>query len=143
MSETLWGTVITGVVTIVVNLIMILPSLQTSRKNADAHYTSLSNELNVLQQKFNNYKASDDDRYAQAVRVRILHFDDSLCDMTRPYPSDSSFRQALQDCDTYEAYIKSHPDFINGIGEDAIAAIRSKYRIVKDKQLFGKSKDAV
>lgn len=140
MSETFWASVIVGCVPIVVNFITVLPQLRQNKTAADKHYESLSSDFGQLQTEFQNYKASDDDRYAQAVRVRILHFDDNLCDMSRPYPSDSSFRQALQDCDTYEAYIKSHPNFINGIGEDAIAAIRAKYRVVKDNALFGKAK---
>lgn len=153
MTDTtqIWITAIQTIGLIIVNIVMIWPNLRKNRnelKNSSAETKAqleqMAKETNAkidnLKADFLKYKSSDDDRYAQAVRVRILHFDDNLVDDGRKYPSDSSFKQALQDCDTYENYIKTHPNFINGIGEDAIDSIRSKYRYVKDNRLFGMSK---
>lgn len=151
MTDAVWVALIGGGFTFLANCLALIPQIKSNRKELkeeleamqsknDAKFTELGEELTKVQTDFQKYKRSDDDRYAQAVRVRILTFDDGLCDKTRPYPSDSCFRQALQDCDTYENYVDTHKDFKNSIGEDAIESIRTKYRYVKDNALFGGEK---
>lgn len=140
MSEAVWLAIIPVIGTVLVNLISILPKIKESHKEVEEKIEGLSTEVQGVKDEFTAYKAKDDDRYAQNVRVRILSFDDRLCNSHR-WPSESNWKQALTDCDTYEAYIKTHENFINGIGEDAIESIRTKYRTVKNSNQFGNVKE--
>lgn len=140
LSEAVWIALIPVVGTILVNLISILPKMKENQADSNKRIEALSDDIKAVKSEFDKYKAADDDRYAQSVRVRILGFDDKICAKATPYPKENRWKQALVDCDTYENYLKSHPDFINGIGADAIESIRTKYRYVKDNSLFGEMK---
>ena len=67
-----------------------------------------------------------DRNQAILARTHILRFAD---DIRNGIPhSDEYFRQQILDCDTYDAYCKSHPDFSNGLTIIASDTIRSEYR---------------
>ena len=121
-------------------LIAVLPAIIANGKKTSKEIEELRNEIKENRELDDKRWREQDDRWTEQARVRILTFDDDLCDHSRNYPSVGSWKQILKDCDTYETYIKTHTDFSNGIGEDAIKNIRTQHRYCKNNELFGKPK---
>lgn len=90
-----------------------------------------------IEKKLDDHIKKDEEEMANTWRVRILRFDDDLCDKTRTYPSEANFAQVMGDIDKYRTYMSTHPDFHNGIGEAAMAHIHETYMLCRNKGLFG------
>lgn len=79
---------------------------------------STNSSVAFLQDDFSEYKAT-------LARTHILRFADELHDGR--YHSDQSFRQQIQDIDTYNRYCDKHKDFKNGLTEMASEYIIKEY----------------
>jgi len=115
--------VIGGVVAIITSIL--IPVLTTQNK---------------ISKQLAQHIKEDADATAESWRVRILRFNDDLCDINRAYPSEANFQQAIADCNKYKTYIDTHTDFHNGIGELAMDNIQSTYVRCKNSALFGHAK---
>ena len=74
--------------------------------------------------KLDDLNAKVDRNQAVLARTHILRFADDL--RNGVHHSEEYFRQQMLDCDLYDKYCESHPDFSNGL-----TIIASKY--IKDK----------
>lgn len=136
---------------IVIALIGIVPTIKKKanetneeiKKNAletNEEIKKLRNRIDSVEQKIDAVEKKADDNTAVEWRVRILRFDDDLCNSNSPYPSEASFMQTLNDVDKYRKYIREHTDFQNGIGASAMDHIEEMWDECKHKNLFGKFK---
>lgn len=103
--------------------------------------SDVKDDVKTLSTTLENHIAENESDTAKQVRVRILQFDDELCDFNHPWPSYGSFEQALIDCSDYIKYCERHENFVNNIADDAIKSIEVKNRYVKDHGLYGKPKE--
>lgn len=113
----------------------------------EAKLDEYGTKMDSVGDQLSKHIKKDDDVIAEEWRVRILGFDNYLCNervgLNLPYPCKSNYEQAMSDCDKYEAYIESNPDFHNGIGEDAIARIRRSFAYCQTNNMFGKRDEVV
>ena len=130
MSDAVLIACITAVPTTITAIGAIIKTNNTIRK-----------ELDEVKDMLTNHIKKDDDDKAEQWRVRILRFDDELCDLIRPYPNEANFQQAMSDRDKYRRYIDEHEDFHNGIGEAAMANIEKMYQHCRLHGKFGKPKE--
>lgn len=87
---------------------------------------SKKDEIREVKKELQITNEKIDRNQAILARTHILRFAD---DIRNGIPhSDEYFRQQILDCDTYDAYCKSHPDFSNGLTIIASDTIRSEYR---------------
>lgn len=66
-----------------------------------------------------------DKNKAELCRTHILRFADDL--RNGIHHSEEYFRQQIIDCDTYDHYCETHPDFSNGLTIVASRFIRSEF----------------
>lgn len=66
-----------------------------------------------------------DKNKAELCRTHILRFADDL--RNGIHHSEEYFRQQMLDCDTYDHYCETHPDFSNGLTIVASRFIRSEF----------------
>ena len=66
-----------------------------------------------------------DKNKAELCRTHILRFADDL--RNGIHHSEEYFRQQILDCDTYDHYCETHPDFSNGLTIVASRFIRSEF----------------
>lgn len=102
----------------------------------------VADSVKALDTKLDKHIQENEFNAAEEWRVRILAFDDNLCNTSTPYPSEANFLQAISDCDKYEDFIKDEKNsgFHNSIGESAIAHIREVRDECKHGNLFGQFK---
>ena len=75
-----------------------------------------------------------DENQAILARTHILRFSDELKNGVEH--SEEYFRQQLDDCDTYEKYCETHPEFKNSYTEIANKHIKETYeRLLKEGKL--------
>lgn len=75
--------------------------------------------------KLDKLDAKVDRNNAILARTHILRFADDLRNGIRH--SEEYFRQQMLDCDTYDSYCRSHPDFSNGLTIVASKYIREEF----------------
>lgn len=132
-----WGKVIAP---ILIALIGIIPTIRTNAQKTQDEIRKLANRVNEIDEKLDKHIRENEDTTAEEWRVRILRFDDDLCNPSFPYPSEANFQQAKCDVDKYRKYIKKHDDFQNGIGAAAMEHIDDVWESCKHQNLFGKFK---
>ena len=88
----------------------------------DERSTARFDELN---KKIDEVDRKGDERNAVSSRVRILRFSDEL--MVEKKHSKDSWDQAMSDCDTYEEYCDTHPQFKNNQTEATVKYIKHEY----------------
>lgn len=93
--------------------------------------TGLSNKLDALEKKV-------DENQAKTIRVRILRFGDDLNE--GKWRSKDSWDQCMDDIDSYETYVDTHPDFKNGITVATVERIKSEYAERLEKRDWTKKK---
>lgn len=71
---------------------------------------------------------------AVLARTHILRFSDELENGVTH--SKEYFRQQMDDCDTYDAYCKAHPDFRNSYTVEAEQHIKDTYHDLLRKGVF-------
>ena len=83
---------------------------------------------------------SDDERNADTLRMRILHFNNELLRGDRHTRED--FIEILAVIDAYEQYCKNHPNYRNNRASHAIANIGRVYdERLKLRDFLGESKE--
>ena len=132
-----WGKVIAP---IIIALIGILPTIRSNAHKTQEEIKKLAERVNAIDGKLDKHIRENENTTAEEWRVRILRFDDDLCNPATPYPSEANFMQARSDCDKYRKYIKQHTDFQNGIGESAMDHIDDIWEKCKHNSLFGQFK---
>ena len=83
---------------------------------------------------------SDDERNADTLRMRVLHFNNELLRGDRHTRED--FIEILAVIDTYEQYCKNHPNYRNNRASHAIANIGRVYdERLKLRDFLGENKE--
>ena len=83
---------------------------------------------------------SDDERNADTLRMRVLHFNNELLRGDRHTRED--FIEILAVIDAYEQYCKNHPNYRNNRASHAIANIGRVYdERLKLRDFLGESKE--
>ena len=83
---------------------------------------------------------SDDERNADTLRMRVLHFNNELLRGDRHTRED--FIEILAGIDAYEQYCKNHPNYRNNRASHAIANIGRVYdERLKLRDFLGESKE--
>lgn len=89
--------------------------------------TKISEQLSDLSDKV-------DENAAVLARTHILRFSDEL--QNGIVHSQEYFRQQMDDCDTYDQYSTSHPEFRNSYTQQAEQYIKDTYRHLLEKGEF-------
>jgi hypothetical protein len=94
----------------------------------------LEEKLDRQDQKIDEVRDKIDENAAILARTHILRFSDELRNGVEH--SNEYFRQQLDDCDTYNRYCKTHPEFKNSYTELADKYIKETYeRLTKEGKL--------
>ena len=83
-------------------------------------------EIEVVSNKVDDLSVKVDKNQAILARTHILRFSDEL--KNNIIHSEEYFRQQLDDCDTYEKYCETHPEFINSYTQMANKHIKETYQ---------------
>ena len=86
----------------------------------------LKTEIKNVADKIDAVEQKVDKNAAVLARTHILRFSDELRNGIEH--SDEYFRQQLLDCDTYERFCETNPDFRNGYTEIASDHIKKTYK---------------
>lgn len=105
---TLFGTILTTVMTAISNRKKTIGRIDSVEKKLDSH---------IQEEEWAN---------AKQMRIRILRFNDELC--RGNMFSENHFEDILEDIDAYEKFCDGHKDYRNGKGKLAIDNIKSAYR---------------
>ena len=87
---------------------------------------SRKDKSNEIEAKLDALSEKIAENQAVLARTHILRFSDELKNGIEH--SNEYFRQQLDDCDTYDRYCKSHPDFKNSYTEIANKHIKETYK---------------
>ena len=94
----------------------------------------LEDKLDKQNQKIDRVSEKIDENAAILARTHILRFSDELRNGVEH--SNEYFRQQLDDCDTYNRYCETHPNFKNSYTETADKYIKATYkRLLKEGKL--------
>lgn len=95
---------------------------------------SRNDKTKELEKKVDAIDAKIDENAAILARTHILRFADEL--RNGVHHSSEYFRQQLDDCDTYNRFCESHPDFKNSYTATADKYIKETYeRLLKEGKL--------
>lgn len=95
---------------------------------------SRKDKTKELEEKLDDLRERIDANAAILARTHILRFSDELRNGVEH--SNEYFRQQLDDCDTYNRYCKTHPEFKNSYTETADQYIKETYnRLLKEGKL--------
>lgn len=83
-------------------------------------------EIEIVSNKVDDLSVKVDKNQAILARTHILRFSDEL--KNNIIHSEEYFRQQLDDCDTYEKYCETHPEFINSYTQMANKHIKETYQ---------------
>lgn len=87
-----------------------------------------------LEKKVDRLSEKIDENAAILARTHILRFSDELRNGVEH--SNEYFRQQLDDCDTYNKYCETHPNFKNSYTETADRYIKDTYnRLMREGKL--------
>lgn len=126
-NTAIWLGLAEACVPILVALVGIIPTIINNRKKTQA-------SIETLQETLDAHIREDEDDKARQARLRIIRFNDELCE-NRPH-SESYFEDILDDIDFYEAYCDSHPGFRNNRGHTAMEHTKAVYTKLKNKGKF-------
>lgn len=94
----------------------------------------LEEKLDRQDQKIDEVRDKIDENAAILARTHILRFSDELRNGVEH--SNEYFRQQLDDCDTYNKYCETHPNFKNSYTETADEYIKETYnRLLREGKL--------
>lgn len=94
----------------------------------------IENELKEIRQEQKETREEIRANAAILARTHILRFSDELRNGVEH--SNEYFRQQLDDCDTYNKYCETHPNFKNSYTETADAYIKETYnRLLREGKL--------
>lgn len=123
----MWLDILKACVPIFVALVGIVPTIISNRKKTQ-------DSIATLQQTLDLHIKEDEDDKARQARLRILRFNDELCE--NRLHSESYFEDILDDIDMYEAYCDKHPAFKNNRGHVAMQHVKDNYEKLKYKGEF-------
>lgn len=99
-----------------------------------ALFFSRKDKSKEIEKKIDNLADKVDRNQAVLARTHILRFSDELKNGIEH--SAEYFRQQLDDCDTYDAFCSSHPDFKNSYTEIANKHIKETFeRLTKEGKI--------
>ena len=128
-----WLGVLQAAIPLAIAVLTTVSTVSSNRKKTgdkiDELQNTVKNEIEATNKKLADHIKQEEDDKARQARIRILRFDDELCDGKRH--SENYFEDILDDCDYYKNYIAAHPDFRNSRGETAIDHILETYKHVK------------
>ena len=105
-------------------LIQFLVTRHDNKKSRKQETEAIKQEIRSIKGEVKELRGEFSEHKAILARTNILQFADELHDGR--YHSDESFRQQIQDIDTYNRYCDKHEDFKNGL-----TAMASEY-IIKE-----------
>lgn len=91
----------------------------------------LCSDIENIKEHLTELDSKNDMQDARTSRARILKFDDELVEgriHSREY-----FLQILDDCETYEKWVKKNPDVKNGYAKQAVKHIQKTYDELLEK----------
>lgn len=99
-----------------------------------ALFFSRKDKSKEIEKKIDSLADKVDRNQAVLARTHILRFSDELKNGIEH--SAEYFRQQLDDCDTYDAFCRSHPDFKNSYTEIANKHIKETFeRLTKEGKI--------
>lgn len=110
----------------VFSFVQFLISLGFSRKDKS---NEIEKKLDNLNDKIDKVAESVDENAAILARTHILRFSDEI--KNGMVHSSEYWRQQLDDCDTYQRFCDSHPNFKNSYTEHADKHIKDTYDQLK------------
>ena len=117
-----WLKTLTAFLTLVGTLVPLITILVKNHK-------SIQKSIDTLQETLNSHVQENEDAAAREARIRIIRFNDDLCDGRNH--SESYFEDILEDIDMYEKYCATHPTFKNSRGGFAMKHIKETYEKLK------------
>ena len=104
------------------------------KDNKQATNKVLKENIEKVSDKVDRLNHKVDENSAVLARTHILRFSDELKNGIKH--SDEYFRQQLMDCDTYDRFCESNPEFKNGYTEIASTYIKETYkRLLKEHKI--------
>jgi membrane-anchored protein YejM (alkaline phosphatase superfamily) len=100
-------------------------------KKLDDIDKKLDERIDVVDQKIDKVAESVDQNAAVLARTHILRFSDEI--KNGMIHSSEYWRQQLDDCDTYQRFCDTHPNFKNSYTEHADKHIKEIYDKLKRK----------
>lgn len=118
MNDALMTALVTGISSVLMSAIGIIPAILSSRRSTNTAIAALS-------QKLDKHIAADEAANASNCRSRILA---RATDVRRggEYPKED-WDALLQDITSYEKYAATHPDYPNEVCEHAIDYLCGRY----------------
>ena len=110
----------------VFSFVQFLITLGFSRKDKS---NEIEKKLDSLNDKIDKVAESVDENAAILARTHILRFSDEI--KNGMVHSSEYWRQQLDDCDTYQRFCDSHPNFKNSYTEHADKHIKDTYDQLK------------
>lgn len=110
----------------VFSFVQFLITLGFSRKDKS---NEIEKKLDNLNDKIDKVAESVDENAAILARTHILRFSDEI--KNGMVHSSEYWRQQLDDCDTYQRFCDSHPNFKNSYTEHADKHIKDTYDQLK------------
>lgn len=89
----------------------------------------INEKIDILSEKIDKVADSVDENAAVLARTHILRFSDEI--KNGIVHSPEYWRQQLDDCDTYQRFCKSHPNFRNSYTEQADKHIKDTFDKLK------------
>ena len=94
-------------------------------------FKEIENKLDQTNVKIDKVAESVDENAATLARTHILRFSDEI--KNGMVHSSEYWRQQLDDCDTYQRFCDSHPNFKNSYTEHADKHIKDTYDKLKQE----------
>ena len=91
-------------------------------------------DLDKLKNEYTRMQGEEALKDVQSARRRILRFNDEL--LRGEEHSKEYFDDVLEDLKTYDGYVSSHPNFLNGKTEMAEKNIKRCYELCMEKRSF-------
>ncbi len=123
MKEVILAVLASGAV---FSFVQFLITLGFSRKDKS---NEIEKKLDNLNDKIDKVAESVDENAAILARTHILRFSDEI--KNGMVHSSEYWRQQLDDCDTYQRFCDSHPNFKNSYTEHADKHIKDTYDQLK------------
>lgn len=102
-------------------------------------HDSKKNGIQKMNEQLEALNAKVDENAAVLARTHILRFSDEL--QNGVTHSQEYFRQQMDDCDTYDAYCRDHPEFQNSYTVLAEQHIKTTYQHLLEKGEFAHEHD--
>lgn len=116
----------------------VIEAIKELDEKVDEKFSALDRQsmerFNELNKKIDEVERKGDERAAVSARVRILRFADEMMD-DRKHSKDS-WDQAMSDCDNYEKYCETHPEFRNNMTSATVAFLKDGYQTRLQKHDF-------